>query len=69
MQGVCLQAHWENSGASISRLGMNVLIVCILFVLQASAQYYRQINMMRSELSYAKVNGNKAIGRGETQVL
>lgn len=54
--GGCLamQGHWESSSASISRLGMNILVVCILFVLQASAQYYRQINMMRSELSYAK---------------
>ena len=39
---------------SFSRLSMNILIVFVLFVLQATAQYYRQMNMMRSELSYAK---------------
>ena len=49
-----MKAYWESSSASMSRLAMNILVVCILFVLQASAQYYRQINMMRSELSYAK---------------
>jgi class 3 adenylate cyclase len=44
----------DGSGISMSRLAMNILIVFVLFVLQATAQYYRQINMMRSELSYAK---------------
>ncbi len=53
----CISARGQydpDTRISFSRLSMNILIVFVLFVLQATAQYYRQMNMMRSELSYAK---------------